>query len=182
MPLRLPLRGRWARWGFPARALAVVAVVLASHGARGDLGALVADGNAGPYRVSVLAAPVPLRVGPSQWSVLVQDAAGNPAEVAEVALDWELSSPGKHSKIRRVATPGAHPYYRSSEVVLPKAAPWRVAARIRGDAGSGQLAFDVLVAPRLGTWQSYWPALLMPALALALFFLHQCLKRREPRG
>ena len=89
MPPRLSLCARWKRWETWSGILAVFAGLAVSAPARGDLGVLVADGNAGPYRVSVLVAPVPVRAGPSQWSVLVQDAGGNPVDAAEVSLDVE---------------------------------------------------------------------------------------------
>jgi len=179
MPPRLSLCARWKRWEAWSGILAVFAGIAVSAPARGDLGVLVADGNAGPYRVSVLVAPVPVRAGPSQWSVLVQDAGGNPVDAVEVSLEWQPPDP--HAGILRVATPGRHPFYRSSNVMLPKTATWRVGVRVRGDEGSGRLAFDIHVAPRLGTWRTYWPALLVPALALVLFLVHQFLKLREPR-
>ena len=75
-------------------ALAVIALVALPEGSRADLGVLVADGVTGPYRVSVLVSPAPLRVGRSQWSVLVQDTSGGMVEDAEVELSWSTEDRG----------------------------------------------------------------------------------------
>jgi len=185
-------------------ALAVIALLALPEASRADLGALVADGTAGPYRVSVLVAPTPLRVGRSRWSVLVQDASGGAVEDAEVTLSWTAEGNGaRHVEraaredaevtpsrnaaghgahhVERAARPGVHPFYLSSEADLPTATRWRVAARVRGPKGTGALAFDALVSPGLGTWRTHWPALLTPFLALGLFALHQSLRQRARR-
>ncbi|HJO24972.1 MAG: hypothetical protein QF890_15300 [Myxococcota bacterium] len=158
--------------------LAVIALLGVPDTALADLGVLVADGTAGPYRVSVLVAPAPLRVGVSRWSVLVQDASGNPVDEAEVSLAWNEETGHGVRQIQRFAEPGAHPFFRSSEVDLPTATRWRVVAGVRGPEGPGELDFDAIVAPGPGTWQAYWPALLLPFVSLGLFALHQSLRLR----
>ena len=158
-------------------ALVVIALVGLPESPRADLGLLVADGVTGPYRVSVLVSPAPLRVGRSQWSVLVQDASGGVVENAEVEFSWSTEDRGTHS-ITHAARAGSHPFYRSSEAVLPVDGHWLVELRVRGAAGSDALAFDVLVSPGLGPWRAYWPALIAPLLGIGLFALHQSLRLR----
>ena len=161
--------------------IAMIVLLAAPVEARADLGALVADGSAGPYRVSVLAGPVPLRAGPSLWNVLVQDASGNPVDAADVTLSWSTEGHAAHP-VERAARPGAHLFYRSAEATLSTATQWHVSTHVNGPEGEGTLAFDVLVSPGLGTWQTYWPALLTPFLALGLFTLHQSLRLRARRS
>ena len=163
----------------PVRTTIAMIVLLATPiGARADLGALIADGSAGPYRVSVRAGPVPLRAGPSLWNVLVQDPSGSPVDAVDVTLSWSTEGHAAHP-VERAARPGAHLFYRSAEATLPTATQWHVSTHVNGPEGEGTLAFDVFVSPALGTWKTYWPALLTPFIALALFILHQSLQLRD---
>ena len=162
-------------------ALVVIALVALPEGSRADLGVLVADGVTGPYRVSVLVSPAPLRVGRSQWSVLVRDSSGGVVEDAEVELSWSTEDRGA-LRITHAARAGAHPFYRSSEAVLPAAGRWLVELSVRGSAGSDALAFDVLVSPGAGPWRAHWPALIAPFVGIGLFALHQSLRLRARRS
>lgn len=162
-------------------ALVLIALLALAEGSRADLGTLVADGVAGPYRVSVLVSPTPLRAGRSLWNVLVRDTSGGVVEDAEVALSWSTEERGAH-RTTSTARAGFHPFYRSSEALLPAAASWRVEVRVRGSVGSGALAFDVGVAPGAGPWRAHWPALIAPLLGIGLFALHQYLRLRAHRS
>jgi len=74
-------------------ALALAAcLALWADAAGADGGVVVASGRVGALRASVLVSPVPLRAGPVEWSVLLQDAEGAPVLDAEVEL--ELHGPG----------------------------------------------------------------------------------------
>lgn len=161
-------------------ALLLGGLVGVASDARADLGVLVADGVQGPYRISVLASPAPLRAGRSQWNVLVQDAAGRSVEDAKVELFFHRRVHGA-GRIRGLAGPGAHPFYRSSEVTLGAAAKWQGSVQVLGPEGSASLAFEVGVAPAAGPWREYAPALLAPLIAVGAFALHQsrALRRRR---
>ena len=161
--------------------LALFALLALPGESHADLGALVADGVAGPYRVSVLVSPAPLRVGRSQWSVLVQDRSGGVVRDAEVELSWGMGGHGAH-RITRAARAGSHPFYLSSDVDLPAEASWRVEVSVRSSAGSDALVFDVAVAAGRGPWSAHWPALVAPLLVLGLFALHQSLVLRARRS
>ena len=165
----------------PRTALALLALLALPEVSRADLGALVADGVAGPYRLSVLVSPAPLRAGRSQWSVLVQNAAGGVVEDADIEVSFSRAGHSAH-RITRSARAGSHPFYLSSEADLPADPSWRVEVNVRGSAGSEALVFDVGVAPGGGTWPTHWPALLAPLVAIGLFALHQSLALRARRS
>ena len=162
-------------------AFALTVLLAASSESRADLGVLVADGVRGPYRISVLASPAPLRAGRSQWNVLVQDAAGASVEEARIELSFRRVGDAG-SLIQSEARPGTHPFYRSSEVLLPAATNWQVAVNVHGPKGSASLGFEIRVSPRAGPWREFWPALLAPLLAVGLFALHQSLALRHRRA
>ena len=166
--------------------IAMLALVLAAWAgaARADGGAVVASGRAGSLRASVLVSPTPLRAGPAEWSVLLQDADGAPVLDAEVELELHRpgGSGGHHARrvvsARREAS--ANRLLYSAVVDLPEPGTWRVALRVtRGERG--RLDFEVPVAPARGRALEHWRALSLPPIALGLFALHQWLSRRKRR-
>src|SRR6516165_4132235 len=60
-------------------ALLLLVIALRPGAARGDGGAVRLSQQAGPYRVTVFTAPTPLRAGPVDVSVFVQDGTGGGA-------------------------------------------------------------------------------------------------------
>jgi len=161
--------------------LALGVLLAAASPALADLGLLVADGVRGPYRISVLASPVPLRAGPSQWNVLVLDNEGASVEAARVELSFRrIGAEGNWIQSR--AEGSRHPFYRSRVANLPVAAHWHGSVNVEGAEGSATLDFEVTAAPRLEPWWEYAPALLAPLLAIGLFALHQSLALQRRRA
>ncbi len=168
--------------------IALLALVLAAWAgaARADGGGVVASGRAGPLRASVLVSPTPLRAGPAEWSVLLQDAGGAPVLDAEVELELHRHGASGHHAHRVVAArreASTNRLLYSALVDLPEPGSWRVALRVtRGEhAQLGQLGFELPVGPATGRAVEHWRALLLPPVALGLFALHQWLSRGERR-
>ena len=162
-------------------ALALGVLLATASQSHADLGLLVADGVRGPYRISVLASPVPLRAGPSQWNVLVLDTAGASVEAARVELSFRrIGDEGNSIQSRTGGS--THPFYRSRVANLPVAANWHGSVNVQGAEGSATLDFEVTAAPRLEPWWEYAPALLAPLLAIGLFALHQSLALQRRRA
>ncbi len=169
-----------------SRRNALLALVLAgwAGAAQADGGVVVASGPVGALRASVLVSPAPLRSGPTEWSVLLQDAGGAPVLDAEVELELHRpgGSGGHHARrvvsARREAS--ANRLLSIAVVDLPEPGTWRVALRVMREEG-GRLDFEVPVGPARGRAAAHWRALALPPVALGLFALHQWLSRRERR-
>ena len=163
-----------------------VSLALWAGGATADGGVVVASGPVAALRASVLVSPAPLRSGPAEWSVWLQDASGAPVLDAEVEFELQRHGVSGHHSRRVVAArreASANRLLYSALVDLPEPGSWRVTLRVtRGEHGElGQLGFELPVGPATGRAGEHWRALSLPPIALGLFALHQWLSRGERR-
>lgn len=146
--------------------------------AAGDGGAVRVSERAGPYTVTVFTAPTPLRAGPIDVSILVQDARGRDViGDATVAVTLRGSAPGSGT-VRAPATraQATNKLLYAALLTLPAAGRWRVEVTIeRADSAPATLAFDVDAESTLPPWRAYWPYFALPAVAIAVYALHQWL-------
>ncbi|MDG2333585.1 MAG: hypothetical protein P8Q97_05110 [Myxococcota bacterium] len=149
---------------------------------RADLGGLVAQGTASPLELTVLAAPWPLRVGPSEWRVLAKD-----TRTGQVRRDLMIHltvgpKPVEDDAKAQVARPGTHPGYSSVSTVIDKAGPvWGRVHVETPEGATGSLEFTGRAEPARGAWGDHWAALLFPFGLLSVFFWHQ-VRRLSSRG
>jgi hypothetical protein len=154
--------------------------------ARGDGGTLRLRERSGPYEVSVFTAPTWLRAGPVDISVLVQDAAtGEPVPGASVLVS--LSPRGRSSALfRRPATAEAatNKLLRAAVFDLPEPGWWDVEVAV--DEGHGgrvsRVGFALEVDPAAVRLPALWLWIGWPALAVAIYGLHEYLAGRGPRS
>jgi hypothetical protein len=64
---------------------------------------------------------------------------------------------------------------------VPAPGWWAVQILVRRDRESAVLATKVLVLPAAPRWSSIWPFLIVPPFAIALFALHEALRRSRLR-
>ncbi len=149
--------------------------------ARGDGGTLRVCERAGPYQVTVFTAPTPLRAGPLDISVFVQDAAtAEPLSTAQVMV---RAIPRGHPEevLAEPATGEAatNKLFRAAVFDLPHAGWWEVEVAIDGPRGKAQVHLAMEAADRLPRWLTLWPWFSWPAVAVLLFAAHQWLVRRR---
>lgn len=161
----------------------LVVALLCAPTAGADAGVVVGSAVAHGWRVSLLASPWPLRAGPAEFSVLLQDAATRePVLDAELALDVHLLDPARAPvapiRVRAVRGAGGNPLLHSARLELPVSGRWRVVVG-EVDASLPALAgIEVEVAPGASLLARHGVALSLPFVGLALFGLHQHLSRR----
>lgn len=151
--------------------------------ARGDGGAVRLVERQGRYEVAVFTAPTPFRAGPVDLSVLVQDVAtGEPVRDARVAVT--LSPRGRPGgALRHAATTEAatNKLLRAAQFELPEPGWWEVDVDIEGGMGTARVRFALEAGAPTPHWPALWPWIAWPALAIALFGIHQVLVRRKSR-
>ena len=151
---------------------------------------LLADGGTvrlserqGNYQITVLTSPTPLRAGPIDISVLVQN-----ADTHELVLDGQVTIkaiPRGHpaGAMSQVATTEAatNKLFRAAEFELREPGWWDVEVSIDGPLGNEHAQFEMEAAPPLPKWLALWPWFSWPALAIALFGVHQLLVHSKCR-
>jgi hypothetical protein len=143
--------------------------------ALGDGGTLRFSGRRGDRVVTVFTAPAPLRAGPIDLSVLVQDS-GTGRPITDLPIEVHAQRIG-HAKttIRAAATTEAatNKLLRAARLELSAPGQWRFDVLVRGVTQSQQVGFDVLVAEPVTPWLQmiFWIA--WPIVPIGLFALAQ---------
>lgn len=156
--------------------LALGAAALAFVGnAAADGGAIVAHEETGDLVVTVFAAPVPLRAGLVDISVLVQSARDESAVLdAEVAV--ALSSGGGVVDRARADHAGAtNQLFYAAQLEIPAPGAWRLDVAVEHEGAEVLLETILEAAPGLAPASRFWPWLALPLLVVGVFLLHQWL-------
>jgi hypothetical protein len=148
----------------------------------GDGGTVRLRERVGPYEVTVFTAPTPLRAGPIDISVFVQDAAdGEP--VPEATVSVKLSPRGRPGEMLfRTATTDAatNKLLRAALFELPAPGWWDVEVSIEERRGAARVQFALEAAAGGPRWLTLAPWLAWPALVVAFYCLHQFLRGQTP--
>jgi len=137
----------------------------------------------GNYRITVFTTPTPLRAGPVDVSVLVQDAAtGEPVSGVKVTITVQQcgfpSDGALHSATTEAAT---NKLYYASTIDFPEPGCYLLEVHIDGDLGEAQVTFELQAAEPPLKWLAMWPWVAWPFLAILLFGIHELLVRRKTR-
>src|SRR5262245_50622690 len=138
----------------------------------------------GNYRLTVFTAPTPLRAGPVDVSVLVQDATtGEPASDVRVMIQaaWR-GSPAlaiHHPATTEAAT---NKLYYAAKFDLPEPGWYALEVSVAGARGEARVHLDLEAADPLPAWLALWPWVAWPVVVVLLFSIHQFLVRRRSRG
>jgi hypothetical protein len=157
-----------------------------------DGGTLVARRDTPAGTVSVFAAPAPLRAGPVDFSVLLQDRESTVVLDAEVDLAWvppaetpdgpqwlpPCCSMDKAEGWRRATRAHSQNKLLQSVIVPVKTrGPSQVAIRIRHRGVETVEIVNLNVGPPRAPAAAYWPWLAFPALAIGVFCLRERLAK-----
>lgn len=171
----------------------VGAVLALCVGARAgaDIGVPVRIGDAGPFDVQALVTPAPLRVGPSDWNVVVSEAGGGRG-LPDAELELSLRAPADASAPRSPAhdhgsrggtlvlrpAPIQAGLFQLRDVELPVAGLWHGTLRVSREGASESVGFQLEVAPGSSALVAHWRAFAIVPGGVALLLLHQRLRPR----
>ncbi|TWT38712.1 hypothetical protein [Blastopirellula retiformator] len=152
----------------------IVAVILGiayQQAALADGGKVQLRRQMDPYQLTIFTSPTPLRAGPVDISVLVQDAEGQVA--SDVQIELQLTSESGAILTPPVSQATAtNKLLQSAKFVLPEAGVWQVEAEIAGEA-TVDLNFEITAAKAHSDWQTAGWMLLLPVALVALFILRE---------
>ncbi len=150
-----------------------------------DGGAIRLSERQGNYRLTVLTAPTPLRAGPVDVSVLVQDAAtGEPVSNVQVMIRaiWR-GSPALAIEQAATTEAATNKLYRAALLDLPEPGWYTLEVSVAGAArGEARVHLELEAAEPLPASLSLWPWVAWPVVVILLFGIHQFLVRRKLTG
>lgn len=134
----------------------------------------------GPYQVTIFTSPTPLRPGPIDLSVLVQDEAGAIVNAAEI--DFQLKNEKGALLLQHASQAAAtNKLLQSAKFVLPEGGVWQVEAQIVGET-TVTANFELTAYETHSDWITAGWMLLLPLAAITLFVTRERLRQRRPRG
>jgi len=148
---------------------------------------LLADGGtlqfrkaAGPFTVTLFTAPVPLRAGVGDFSVLVQDEQDNALVDGSVTI--QLSKADERDIVAKATTAQAtNKLLYAARVELPSAGKWEVRVQVRREGLAGSASGGISVLSEEPPVVTYWLYFAVVPVGILLFVLNQWLKRKQRR-
>jgi hypothetical protein len=152
-------------------------IVILPAAAHADGGSIRLSERAGGYRVTVFTSPTPLRAGPVDVSVFVQDAAtGEPVPDARVTVRAApRGRPGEVLSTLATAQAATNKLYRAALFELPEPGWWEMEVVIEGGQEPVLVRFDVEAAAPPPRWLALWPWVCWPLLVIAFYGAHRFL-------
>src|SRR5260370_9184237 len=146
-------------------------VTLSPCQAMADGGAVRLSEQKGKYRITVFTSPNPLRVGPVDISVLVQDAdTGEPASGVQVSIGLaRRDSPDVAFRHRATTEAATNKLYYAANFDLPEPGWYSVDVSINGPLGEAEVHFEMEAAEALPPWLAMAPRFVWPVLAIFFF-------------
>lgn len=165
------------------RGCIVSCAILTAAVALADGGTVRLKERSGPFVITVFTSPTPLRAGPADVSVLLQEAASD-RPILDATVVIALRPLDDHRPPIRV--PATHrdatnKLLYAALVDVPVAGVWGLHVTVRHGDVSAEVTCPLDVAPPAAPLRSYWLYLALPPLVAALFALHQWLGARAAR-
>ena len=173
---------------------AMLAFTLLAGWCHADGGAIITTQAVNGFDVTVFASPAPLRAGPVDVSVLVQQGE-KPILDAVVEVGWRASSSSSpdwlppcctmESNTERITALRAHSNNRflySAIVPMKSSGPSELVIKVSQGGREALLSCDIEVRRPLPPALAFWPWLVFPPVAIVGFAIHQSLTKFRPRS
>ena len=157
-------------------------ILLASEILPGDGGALQFRTRAGSFLLTVFSAPMPLRVGSADLSVMVQKASSQDV-ILDARLLLDLTKP-QQREMHEIVVPAtrdqaANKLLYAARMTFPSAGQWRLNLSVTANGETAHGSGDLAVMPGQTPLQAYWPYFAVPPLAILFFVMNQWLKGKR---
>jgi hypothetical protein len=162
----------------PLRGLAALLLfVCCARVSYGDGGTILLHQDSGPFIVTLFAAEQPLRVGPADLSVMVQDKA-----TGDILLDPVIEVTMPSQTVRLQSAHSGNRLLQAGTVNFSHPGRWPLQVEVRRGKDVARLSTELTVEADHSRSLLVWFYVLLPAVIIVLFLLNQTLKRRNAGG
>jgi hypothetical protein len=167
--------------GFAFCLLSVSVLFLSPSLAAADGGTVRLSERKGDYQITVFTSPTPLRAGPGDISVFIQNAATlEPVSAMQVTIKaTRRGSPDVIIQHPATTDAATNKLYYAATFDLPEPGWYSLEVFVAGTLGDAQVRLELEAAEPLPAWRAMWPWIGWPILAILLFSIHQLQIRRR---
>src|SRR5262245_47840960 len=159
--------------------LTLTVLLIPVREARADGGVIQMTKTAGPFVITVFTTPAPLRAGPVDISVLIQNRENSePVLNAQVLIQLRKET-GLLITAQATSATAQNKLLYATTMNIPEAGQWEIEVRVQQDEQTVSVSETIAVAPSRSLLFSHWQNLALPPLVIFLFVLNQWLKRRH---
>lgn len=131
--------------------------------------------------VTLFSAPVPLRAGNADLSVLVETAADASA-VLDASVELQISKPGEQRiVVAATRTQATNKLLYAARPLLPSSGVWNVDVQVMHNGMAFAAAGSVTVVPPASPVGDFWPYFALVPAGVLLAVANQWLKKRQRR-
>ena len=162
--------------------LIAASISAATNSIRADGGTVLWQRTTGPFQVTLFTAQTPLRKGPGDLSVMLEEA-GETRPIVDARVFVELEN-GAGKTIRAEAT---HRLARNkllycSLINLPEAGHWKMRIIIEYGDERAEVLDHLMVSNAQPMLLAYWKLMTFPPMIIILFIINQWLRRSRGRA
>jgi len=148
--------------------------------ALGDSGLVRVHETVGPWLVTIMTDPTPLRSGPVDVSILLQEEGTDHIELdATIALSLDHIASGLHLELDATRSAADNQLLYAAKFELPEVGEWQVRTKIATPAAHSALSWSFDAAPPLTSWDQAWPWMLPAPAAILLYGANRRLRRKK---
>jgi len=164
--------------------LTLIVLFAQNSNALADGGMVLMRRSSGPFVITVFTAPTPLRVGPAELSVLIQDTK-NHQPVLDTKVILSLSREEGYFepiKVEARRTQAKNKLLYTAPLELPVAGRWKLDLTVMSNSEAASISGIMTVEPPRLFLLTYWWSLALPPICILIFVINQWLKRRLMAG
>ena len=149
----------------------------------GDGGSLIVRKQTGGLVVSVFSADSPVRIGTTDFSVMVQKASDQ-STVMDANVMLRFNTTNQAGDVNEVVAPATHAratnkMLYAANVTLSWPGMWHMTAEVTSGGETAGVTADMNVLPHGQAVQTYWPYFAVVPFVILLFLFNRWLRRRR---
>ena len=149
--------------------------------ASADSGLIRLSERAGPWRVIVMTDPTPVRAGPVDFAVLLQDVSTGKAVLnADVQLRLRNDEQGLTWSASATRSQADNRLLYAAKFMLPASGRWTVSTQIQAGGVEHEVQWAFTAAEPIPPLTAAWPWLLPAPIGIALYAASRILRKSPP--